>query len=374
MKQQLWIVNSSLLIIWLVILILGMLLQQEVPFYRIKKTYLEESLRKKIILPSNIEDVYKFDLFGTYAKKLSQPTDTESLISPIPQERQPSIPIPPEPPIPEFAQPLNITLKGIALASQEEKSIAMITDETQKERIYHVGDKIKDGLLIKLTKNRATFLRSNGQHDIHSLRKLDLLEKQPDEWDNIIQKMNPDRYQIDVAKFPKKIDSLGLFTQMLSLLTAYKDGEAIGIKIGATNPKGLTPQLGLQQNDIIVSINDILVADKKNRINAYDQIIKAQKGDTIRLSLNRNNQEVNIDYELTTIHKIKKRQFIPPKEEGFAPQNEATPFKLSKLQQREERLKNFARRHNPEQDNVIHDIRQRLLDNMKTQNKRGRVR
>ena len=172
MKQQLWILNSSLLLIFILTLLLNLLLQQTPPSIKVKRTTAREREMQTEIAIEGIENIYKYDLFGTFKKEAFVPS-TRELVTPIPQPK----PISPKPikelAKPKFLPPLKIALKGIAFSSDENKSIGMIVDATKKEQIYHVGDTIKDAQIIKISKNRLTLLRANGQHETIFMKKED---------------------------------------------------------------------------------------------------------------------------------------------------------------------------------------------------------
>ena len=116
MKQQLWILNSSLLTILILTIIANFLLQQEPPPFQPKIPFIEERKKAKELKPEEIENIYKYDLFDTFIKAEFAPL-IQKLVTPIPQPK--SVPAPTPPPLPklEFLPPLNVSLKGIAFSS-----------------------------------------------------------------------------------------------------------------------------------------------------------------------------------------------------------------------------------------------------------------
>lgn len=373
MKQQLWIVNSSLLAILAITLLIGMALQQTPPRFRKKRVYVEERQIQKELPPESIENIYKYDLFGTYAKVEFAPS-LKSLVTPIPQPKPVSIPVPPELPKPAFIPPLNITLQGIVFSPDEEKSIGMIVDETRQESMYHVGDMIKDAQIIKIGKTSVTLLRANGQHETISLREQKPPDTKEKQWGDVVKKVKKNRFEIDIKRFPKRIPSLGTLTEMLSLLTAYKHGRPAGIKVASLAPDGIGKVLGLQQSDVITSVDGVALSQAKNRIGVYDTVIKKQKGDTIKVSLLRNNKKLNFTYKLTDITPIKKKEFVPSAKPDEVAKKEEVKFKLSKLQEREQQRRAFAKKHKKRQNKAIEEIRKRLLENIRARVRNTRAR
>ena len=191
MKQPLWILTSTLLLVLIISIGLSVLLKQEPPKQRKKGLHTEEIEDEKKETVINNENIYKYDIFDTYVSKEKGPTK-KSLLSPIPELQIPDIPKPKQPEKPKILPPLKATLKGTVLSTNEQKSIAMMTDETNKEAIYHVGEKIKDAQLIKVTKNRVVVIRSNGQHETIYLRKDDFkpeIARKPS-LEEIVKKLN----------------------------------------------------------------------------------------------------------------------------------------------------------------------------------------
>ena len=378
-KQQLWVVNSSLLIIFCLTLLLGVFLQQATPPFRIKRPTIDEFEKPKPLSKASIESIYKNDLFGTFIPTPHR-AEPQSLITPIPQPRAVDLPTPPPAAKPEFVPPLALSLKGIAFSLDEDKSIGMLTDETQKENIYHLGDPIKDALLLKIARNRITLLRSNGQHETIFLRKEDNPQEdnpQPlppaQQWNHVIKKVEENSFLIDRTEFPKAFPTLGSLIQAFSLLTIYRDGKPVGIKIGNNlAPNSLGTAMGLVKGDIIMTINSIKTANKKNRITIYDKAIQMKKEDSLSIELERNQQPFTLTYKLTHIEKELKGFF--PTSQPDQPKQEAPQLKMSQLQAREERTRKFAQQHPPRQEKAIEEIRQRLLENMRARARNTRVR
>jgi len=385
MKQQLWILNSSLLSLFVLTIIISFLLQQKPPAFRAKKIHIEEREISTAVPTVGLDTIYKYDLFGTFERK-EERVSPRSLVTEIPKPKKLTIPPPPAAPKIEFLAPLPITLKGIAFSSDEEKSISMIADETKKEQIYHTGELIKDAQLIKIAQNKVVLLRSNGQHETIFLRKDEIAEEKKSETlDQIVKKIDENNFEIDIRKFPKKIGSLGELTEILSLLTVYEEGKAIGLKVSDLNAKPLSAEianaLGLQQNDLITKINDESTTVQEERMEIYDSISNIKAGETITLALQRENQEKILTYKVTFIDQIKKSEFLPQPADAQATATQTakekkkeTLFKLSKLQEREKSRRKFAKRHKHRQDTAIKEIRKRLLENMRNRVRNVRIR
>ncbi len=374
MKQQLWILNSSLLAVFFVSLMVSYFLSVEPPrIRRIKKMVAQEVAEKKeaSLARTSWEKIYKDDIFGTFVKQVTKPVK-QSFVTPIPEPKAPAIPPPPEPPKQEFIAPLNLTIKGIIISADEAKSVAMIEDETKKEGLYHLGDKIKDAQVIKIARNRIVLLRANGQQETFFLRKdeSEVDQQSPERWKYIARKVDDQTYEIDPDSFKQEIETLGNFIERVSLIgVAYQKGSPIGLRIGSLEKNDVGVALGLQQNDILISINNVDVTVANNRMQAYDAISKVKVGDTISLVLKRAGENLTQNYKLAKISKAKKKTFTGKEEK------KKEPLKKSKSQQRAKMLRDFRKRHGSSQDkNAIARIRKRLLENLKKRLRNSRVR
>ena len=302
MKHPVWILNSILLTF--VFFALGfILLSRQKPPARedIEPSGLVAPLKGEGVTV-NISKIYENDLFGTYRKEISllEP----GALAPIPAPPLPKgVSIPPIP-VPQFLDPLNITLKGIiVMINDDSKNRAIIADnKTNKETTYKIGQTIEDAQLIRILGNKIIFLRSNGQQEVLYLREKDA-KRDPayimnKNWTDIIQKINDEMYYINPQEFIARIMDLGEFIDKLDLLTVYKQGKSVGCKIGTNADKELTSSLGLAIGDIIVSINGIPAATTTERVTIYKKITGMSLGGKVIVNLSRAHKEINIEYTL----------------------------------------------------------------------------
>lgn len=387
MRQQLWILNISLLVIFLAALLLGTILKQTPPPFRVKKALIEEKKAPKEMTAKEMEQIYKHDLFGTFIK-VERPITTKPLVSPVPQMQAVPVKKPPAEVKPEFLPILKIALKGIAFSSNEERSICIIEDETKKEQVYHVGDMIKDAQIIKIGQNSVTLLRANGQHEVFFLKKEDLAAPitTKTDWSDIVKKVDDNKFEVDIIRFPQSIPTLGSMSELLSLITVYAEGKPTGVQVGTVAPNSLGEALGLKSKDLITAINGLSTTEKKSRINIYDSIANAEKESTITVELTRENKPLKLSYKLTQIAIKRKKVFTVKEEDKIekkAPEEKEKPkeptqkeklFKLSKLQERERNRRQFDKKHGPSQQNVIDEIRKRLLENIRARVRNARRR
>jgi len=390
MKQQLWIVNSSLLGIFFTACILLKFFEQYPPVRRPGKITLQDSVKKKEpTSQATLEVIYKNDIFGTFIPQILMPPAPpqaikQSLVTPIPEPQAAQITPIPEPKKQEFVDALNLTLKGIVITSDELKNVVMIADETQKENLYRLGDKIKDAQIIKIIRNRVVFLRANGQQELFFLRKEDNPLSVPFEerWKMTVKQISPTAFEVDPEYFIKEVDSLGNFVDSLPLIgTAYQGGSPIGIRVGNLEKQDIGLMLGLQPYDIVIAINDITTAEQKNRLTIYDTITQAKIGDTINVKVKRGQQEIELAYKLSKLGQGKTTGAQTPATQSSEQASQSQqpspqpPPGTNNAQDRSAARRQFKTRHpNPQRQETMMEIRKRLLDNLRTRLQNSRVR
>ncbi len=369
MKQDLWLANSSLLLIFALSLMAYSSFFHEPPVWRTPKTLdLVESEKKKE-QPATAqmwEKIYQDDLFGTYVMQEVKAVK-QNLITPIPELKPAVIPPPPEVKKQEFIPPLNITLRGIIAGGDELRNVAMIADETNKEEMYHLGEKIKDAQIIKIAHNRIILLRANGQQETFFLRKDEIPGEQviADKWKYIARKVDDQNYEIDPTWFVKEVETLGnLFDRIGIIGTAYQGGKALGIRLGKPDQSDVVAALGLMENDIITSVNDLDVADQKNRIKAYDSVTRLALGSIAKLGIKRADKDISLSYKLVKIDRPRKSLFPGIKIADAKKSEEA--MKMNRLQQREQTVREFNKIHpdGERHQQAMMEIRRRILENL----------
>lgn len=376
MKQKLWVLNSTLLLFLILAALTSFLLHLEPPIFKVRPPLPSPTTEAPTeqLKDADIKEIIEKDLFSPLVKPTPKVTE-KSLVTPIPEPKLPTPAPYTEPQKPDFLPPLNYTVKGLVFSGDEEKSIVMIADnETNKESVYHLGDSVgKGGQIIKISKNKVTLLRDNGQHEIFYLRRDDNKAATPPEkqWEDIIRKVGDNAFEVDRIQFPKRVESLGHLLELLSCVAAYSKGKSLGLKIGNLAQTSVGPALGLQAGDIITSINGLATSDKVNRVQIYEKVSQMKNDDVISVDVQRNGQNLTLSYKLTIIKKTSRRQFVPTPTEGEKGKEKADVgadlSRMNEMQEREKRLREFNEQQQQpgRQSNIIEEIRQRLLENMR---------
>ena len=308
MKSPIWILNSALAVLFILVLGLIFFTRKEAP----KRKPLTPDMShvapvKKDVSKVNLVRIYERDLFNTYIKPTA-PIIEDPLTKLLPQPPLP-LPLPkPQPQNPQFLPPLEITLKGIIYTNNDKENRAIIADnKTNQEELYKVGDKVGDADLIRIGKNKIFLIRANGQQETIFITAADA-QKDPiytrdSAWTPVIQQVDNTQYIVDPKAFVRRITNLAQLIDMLDMTTAFEKGRSVGCRVGRMNPQSIGPSMGLQSGDIIVSINGIHTTTTKDRVAIYNQIKDLTSGGTINVTLLRNNTELELSYVLQKIAK-----------------------------------------------------------------------
>lgn len=321
MRLPLWVINSSLLLLFLVAQLVFFLLYTPIP----RRVSLEPDKisvqDKKLGLVVSIKKIYEAnDLFGTYIPPvIAQSVPTEAVIPKIPDAPALiplKIPVESEKP---FIAPLAVTLKGVMYNyGNPEKSIAIIQFQDSKEELnYHVGQLISDAQILKIYPNRIIIIRSNGQQETLYLKeneaakdmKLEMLKNISD----ITIPVYNGIYHVPVQSFKQSIKTLAQFIDSLDLTTVYQKGKSIGCRIGKSSKDTLGSKLGFVKDDIIQQIDGIPVTDIASRVLIYDHIIQKKTGEEINVKFDRSGKEMNFKYMLSDMAMNGTAAIVEPK-------------------------------------------------------------
>lgn len=302
MKHPVWILNSALLVYICFALCFILFSRQKPPAREdIEPSGLVAPLKGEGVTV-NISKIYENDLFETYRKEI--PLLEPGALTPIPAPPMPKGVVVPPIPVPQFLDPLNVTLKGIiVMINDDSKNRAIISDnKTNKETTYKIGQTIEDAQLIRILGNKIIFLRSNGQQEVLYLREKDAKHDPAyvhnKNWSDVIQKINDEIYYISPQEFVARIADLGEFIDKFDLLSVYKQGKSIAARIGRNADSSLVAALGLSIGDIVLSINGIPAGTNADRSSIYKKIIDMAPNDKVIVKISRARKEMTIDYTL----------------------------------------------------------------------------
>lgn len=317
MKQPVWILNSSLIVLLCISQLLLFMFQKVVP-RRISISPGNVELEEEQVVASvDISRIYEQDLFGTYSPPvLPGVSVVQAIVEPIPLPPKFIMPDVPVEKLPTFFAPLDVVLKGVVFVKDDPASCIAIVQskKTKDEKNYQVGDFIDDAQILKILSNRILIIRSNSQQETLYLREEDAISdfnmQAQSEPKMIVEDALDDKYIINIDEFVKKIHNLGEFINLLDLTTVYKKGKSFGCRVGKIEENSLGAVLGFKTDDIIVKIDDYYIDELANRIKAYDYVVQKKAGDTIEVLVYRADDIFVLKYGLLD-NALKSTGFSP---------------------------------------------------------------
>ncbi|MFT6765733.1 MAG: type II secretory pathway component PulC [Alteromonas naphthalenivorans] len=301
MRHPFWIINSSLLLLFAVCLGFVFLSRPIIP--KPKKVKAKAHVTAHHVAVINIANIYDNDLFDTYHEQV-KPAVEPDYAKPIPNPPGPTTVHLPDEPKQPFLPPLEATLKGIMLLSDESNNIAVIADnKTKKDENYKVGDPIEDAQVVRILRNKVILIRSNGQQETLYLngKSADtdsaLVENEED-WSHLIKKISNHDFLLDPQAFTDLVPNLAHFIDMFDLTTVYKEGKSIGCRIGKITHSSLGVAMGLEPYSIVNKIAGIPATKTDERLHIYNKLTSLKIGDSCIVEITHNHQPITLTFKL----------------------------------------------------------------------------
>lgn len=303
MKNPLWIINSALAVLVCLLFILMVAMKSSLPKRETLFAHVLAPVQSNLarVIPARI---YENDLFKTYVKPVvpEQPVAEQNFNPPPPPQPKNFAKKPKS--APEFLPPLDVELKGVIFNSNSFYSRAILMNrKTKQETLHKIGDALDDARLIYIGKNKVMFIRSNGQQESLFVTAEDAQKDPiyaPAQTTNAVEKIDETNYIVNIDQFVKEINNLAQLLDALDITTAFDKGQSIGCHVGKISFKSIGAALGLRQDDIIVSINDIPTNTTSNRVKIYKELEKSENNQHVAVSLLRAGRPLQLTY---TLHK-----------------------------------------------------------------------
>lgn len=190
----------------------------------------------------------------------------------------------------EILPPLQIILHGTIINDNPlDNKVLIEHTRTKEEKDYIIGDIIEDAQIVYINKYKVIFIRSNGQEESIYLNKLLKIEEEAisnTTWSQVIQATENNIKIINLDLFQYKIKSLSAFIDELGLITIFEKNTPIGCLVQEIKKESLSNALGFQENDIIISVNDILVNAPDTRMKIYQLILDNKNDQNFLISVN----------------------------------------------------------------------------------------
>ena len=110
-----------------------------------------------------------------------------------------------------------------------------------------------------------------------------------------IQKRSATEFDIDRAVVDKILENQADLMRQARIVPEQENGKTVGIRMYGIRPDTLLGHLGMQNADRLQTINGFDMASPEKALEAYARLRTADK---LTVSLNRNGQNINLDYNI----------------------------------------------------------------------------
>jgi general secretion pathway protein C len=201
------------------------------------------------------------------------------------------------------ASKLNLVLKGTAVSGTADRSCAIIYDgKTQKQGLFHVGNKIQEAVLQVIQSDRVIINR-NGRQEVLTIsreredgktRSLSPTQSMREDR-SIVRQADAETYVLDRERVNDLISNVNQFMTQLRVQPFFMQGVPAGYLITDIKQGSLIEQVGLKNGDIVQGVNGLPITKPEQAFAAYQQLKNESQ---ITLEVRRGNNSQIITYEL----------------------------------------------------------------------------
>jgi general secretion pathway protein C len=197
---------------------------------------------------------------------------------------------------------LNVKLWGTAVANDPTQSFAIIEDlEAKRQILYRVGDPVLEiATLGRVYWDHVVLLR-DGAEEVLKLASARgpqgaaAAPKTGAAGSDRIRKTADGKFVIDRRELEKTVENLNeVFTQARAV-PYFQDGKTVGFRVFAIKPGSVFEKIGLQNGDIIQSVNGTELTDPTKAVSLFTEL---QNEGHIAVELKRNQQSKSFSYEI----------------------------------------------------------------------------
>jgi general secretion pathway protein C len=194
----------------------------------------------------------------------------------------------------------------------QHSSVVLRDTETKESGAFRAGEKVKGATITGIDETRL-HLDNAGKPEY-----LDLLDEAPpaaptptapvaaaapapggdalsQELDRGIKKVSEHNYEIQRATLESVLGNMSLLSRSARIVPEIRDGKAAGFRLYSVRPDGPFAKIGMQNGDVISSINGLEITSPEKALEVYAKLKSASH---LSLGLERNGQRITKDYNI----------------------------------------------------------------------------
>jgi general secretion pathway protein C len=193
----------------------------------------------------------------------------------------------------------DLTLIG-TIASSGSFGYAIFSDKSNNQALYKIGDKISGlGTVIKIEKDKVS-VDHNRNISVIPLADIVVVTEVKSPQDSsrpsaLAKNIGESAYIVDQNKIRQAIEKPNQIMTDARFLPNVVDGKQQGYILNEVKPGGIYQNLGLQNSDVLLRINDYNISNPENALQAFN----ALKGmDRVTLDIIRGGAKMTMTYQL----------------------------------------------------------------------------
>lgn len=232
---------------------------------------------------------------------------------------QPRAPAPPPPPPEVPVAPLPLKLVGtIAAAGGKKQRFAIIesTANPPGQALYQVGDMVQQVVIVDIRPDCVVLDKGGVRQELCFQQDTGAAPQQqsavptpgagqraavpapppaPRRGDAGIVRVDPGTWRVSREVILDNFTNVGSLSSQATVTPYFVQGQQQGFRLSQIRAGGVLQQIGLQDGDVLQTVNGLNIHSPQEALQAYQQL---QTESTVRLSVLRNNSPTTLTYEL----------------------------------------------------------------------------
>jgi len=202
-------------------------------------------------------------------------------------------------PKPVVMSRLNIKLLGTVVAGKNSAAIVAVA-KRREQQVFFIGDRIQPGVILKEVEAEAIVVERGGKLERISLEQGAKLTVTPMPGTAIaaspgLASAQPTNIKMNKIRLQQQLQNFPVLMTQAKAVPHFVNGKPSGFAITQIAPGSLYQQAGLQNGDIVLSVNGKQITGAKQAMNMY-QTLKSTAA--IDLELIRDGQIRQVHYDI----------------------------------------------------------------------------